>query len=88
MSEACKITRKRALASATRNNQRYDRKPQSIDLQPNDSVLVRNVSERGGPGKLRFWEKEIHIVLHRKDSQSPVYEVKRGSGQGLIQTLH
>ena len=89
MEEAYAIARKRSSASAERNKHHYDKKVKSVDLQPNDRVLVRNLSERGGPGKLRaFWEKEVHVVVRRKDPSSPVYEVKRETGEGPSRVLH
>ena len=41
---------------------------------------MRDMTERGGPGKLQpYWEQEIYIVTQeRKDK--PVYEVKPETG--------
>ena len=89
MKEAYAIAQKRSSASAERNKHLYDKKVRCVDLQPNDRVLVRNLSERGGPGKLRaFWEKEIYVVIRRIDPLSPVYEVKRETGKGPSRVLH
>lgn len=50
--------------------------------------MVRNLKERGGPGKLRsYWEDEIHVVVRRKDN-SPVYEVRPENGYQKLRTLH
>ena len=64
-------------------------KAKSIDLHPNDRLLVRNLSERGGPGKLRSYrEQDIYVVLRRRDALSPVYEIKRENGTGPVRVLH
>ena len=86
MEEAYALAQKRSSASAVRNKRYYDKKVRFVDLQPHDRVLVRNLSERGGPGKLRaFWEKEVYVVVRRKDPLSPVYEVKRETGKNARQ---
>ena len=50
MEEAYEIVKKRVERSASRNKERYDRATQPVQLNPGDRVLVRNLSERGGPG--------------------------------------
>ena len=89
MSEAYELARKRANEGSDRAKKRYDHHPRSSVLQPGDRVLVRNLSERGGPGKLRsHWEDRIHVVISRKGEDSPVYEVKPETGPGGTRILH
>ncbi len=67
----------------------YDRKIRGAILEAGDRVLVRNLSERGGPGKLRsHWEDGIHVVVKREMEDSPVYRLKPESGKGRERVLH
>ena len=57
-------------------------------LQPGDRVLVRNFSERGGPGKLRsHWEQEVHLIVEQKGDLH-VFEVTPEGRKGKSRILH
>ena len=50
---------------------------------------MKNVLERGGPGKLRsFWEDKIYIVDSRKGLDSSVYGVHPESDPNRKRVLH
>ena len=89
MTEAYELASTKSNEGGARAKQRYDHLVRGVVLQPGDRVLVRNLSERGGPGKLRpHWEDRIHVVVQRKGDDSPVYEVKPELGTGSTRTLH
>ena len=89
MRSAYDIVIKNSKSAAERNKKQYDKKIRSSTLEVGDRVLVRNLSERGGPGKLRaYWEDKIHIVVRRLSPDSPVYEVKPEKSDGRSRTLH
>ena len=81
MTETRELADKKSGEAGTRAKQRYDRFVRSSILLHGDRVLVRNLSEWGGPGKqCSHWEDQIHIVVSRKGEDSPVYEVKPEAG--------
>ena len=89
MKQAYDIAAKKSQLSGLRGKKQYDRRLNNPVLQPGDRVLVRNLSERGGPGKLRsYWEDAIHQVVTQKGEGSPVYEVKPESGGGRHRVIH
>ena len=89
MTEAYELAGKKSSEVGTRAKQRYDRFLRSSVLLPGDRVLVRYLSKRGGPGKLRsHWEDNFHIVVSHKGEDSPVYEVKPDVGTGGNRILH
>ena len=70
MKEAYQIAQQNAKKTAERGREYYNKRVSGGVLQPGDRVLVRNLTERGGPGKLRsHWE---HVVVDRMGVQSPV----------------
>lgn len=89
MSEAYQLASRTASKQAMRGKAHFDKKVHGGELYPGCRVLVRNLNEKGGPGKLRaFWEDKVYIVKERKYQDSPVYEIHPESGKGRIRTIH
>lgn len=72
-----------------RNKRNYDGKVRSSILCPGDRVLLRNLTPRGGTGKLcNHWEDSVHVVLREMGEGIPAYEVKPEQGRGRSGVLH
>ena len=89
MKESHDLASAHATKSALLGKQQYDKKVKhDTTLFEGDRVLVRNMTERGGPGKLRpYWEQEIYVVTQKRKDM-PVYEVKREPGIEKSRVLH
>lgn len=89
MQEAYAIANQNAKKAAERSKKHYDTKVRSSVLQPGERVLVKNLTPRGGPGKLRnYWEDTVHTVVRQMGSELPIYEVRPEKGKGRSRVLH
>lgn len=89
MQEAYAIAKENVHKAASRNKRNYDKKVRSSVLCPGDRVLVRNLTPRGGPGKLRnHWEDIIHVVVRQVNNDVPIYEIRPERGKGKLRVLH
>ena len=89
MKEAYDLATAHAKKSALLGKQQYDKKVKhDTALCEGDRVLVRNMTECAGPGKLRpYWEQEIYVLTQRRKDM-PVYKVKPETGIGRSRVLH
>lgn len=89
MEEVFKTATESAMRTSSQQKKQYDKKIRHTTLLPGDRVLVRNLSERGGTGKLRnFWEESVHVVEKQISVDSPVYRVRPENGKGPTRVLH
>ena len=88
MRDAFQIANQHIERAGAANKRRYDVKFKSaVSLVVGDRVLVRNLSERGGTGKLRsWWEHCIYRVTEASDSL-PVFTIQPVGG-GPSRTVH
>jgi len=90
MKEAYQLASKRSHNLQHQSKEQYDRRARSSVLEPGNRVLVRNLNEKGGPGKLRsHWEQDIYQIVKRAGEESPVYQVvSERNPNGRLRTLH
>lgn len=88
MKQAYKIAGSMARRPGEKARMYHDRKSTSAALIPGDRILVRNLTDRAGPDKLRsYWEEQIHVVVRRLND-SPVYEERSEQRGARIRRLH
>ena len=88
MKQAHQIASEKSTKSRLSAKKQYDKKVHHISLETGDRVLVRNLTPRQAPHKLRsYWEDQVYIVVSRKED-GPVYVVKPELGTGRERTLH
>ena len=87
LKDAYQVASRNTQAAAVSNKQRYDKKVKEVLIEVGDKVLVRNLTPRGGTGKLRsWWEQAIYEVMEKRENV-PVYKVRK-LGTNHVRTLH
>ncbi|KAK7888892.1 hypothetical protein WMY93_024452 [Mugilogobius chulae] len=82
MQEAYEIANEKSKKSSERGKRNHDSKVKSSVLEEGDRVLVRNMTPRGGTGKLRnHWEDSIYKVVRQVNKDLPIYEVVPEQGK-------
>ena len=88
MQEAFKLAKEHMQKSSQYSKQYYDKKVKGTEILVGDLVLVRNVRERGGTGKLNsYWEENIFEVV-KKDQNIPVYTLKNMNKSSDVRDIH
>ena len=88
MKEAVEIARTNIQKSAEYNKKNFDKKAKAVDLEIGDRVLMRNVRERGGTGKLRsYWEDTLFKVIKQRELL-PVYEIQNVMKSNDVRVVH
>lgn len=88
MSQAHRIASENSAKSRLSEKKQYDKKMHHISIETGDRVLVRNLTPRQAPHKLRsHWEDKVNVIVSRKED-GPVYVVKPEIGTGRERTLH
>ena len=90
LEEAYAIVQANCSRSHNAVDERRERKPMLKPLMVRDKVLVRNLREKGGPGKLRsFWEDSVYEVVERIGDEGVVYKVRKfGRLNSEVRTVH
>ena len=87
LQQAYQVANQNIEKAASANKRRYDQKIKHVAVEVGDKVLVRNVTPRGGTGKLRsWWEEKIYEVVEKRDNV-PVFKVKPIDGT-KVRTVH
>ncbi len=88
MQQAFDIANKNIGKAGEYNKKYYDKKIHGEDLGVGDQVLMRNMREQGGTGKLRsHWERGVFEVLEKKE-ELPVYVIQNVRNKKDTRTVH
>ena len=78
MQEAYKIAKEKAGLRKSADEKRWQNRLIASTLKPGDKVLIKNVRETGGPGKIRtFWEQSIYKVMGTKGPGDVIVTVRK-----------
>ena len=88
MSEAFKIVNEQTKKSGESNKMLYDKNVFGQTNETGDRVLLRNLSERGGTGKLRSWWEDNIYIVQNCDKNIPIFKIKSEGNLFKTKTVH
>ena len=91
MREAHSIAREKSSQRKEKDVKQRQQKENLKLIEIGERVLVRNVVDRGGPGKIRsYWEQQVYVVVDRKGGpKGLVYSIqKEGNRRSRIRIVH
>ena len=90
MKEAYKIASEKSEQRKASDRIRHNSNAITHRLEIGDRVLIRNMGEKGGPGKLRsYWEQEVYTIVDCKGDSGVVYSVRpENKEKERIRTVH
>ena len=88
MGEAFKVANEKITKAADYNKRNYDKSAHEVEIGIGDRVLMKNVRERGGTGKLRsHWEHSMFEVTEKKPNL-PVYTITNINKKKDVRVVH
>ena len=88
MREVFRLAKEKSEKVQSYNKGKYDGKVREVGIAEGDHVLVKNLREKGGTGKLRsYWEHQIFEVISQQ-GDLPVYQVRSVDKPRDVRVLH
>ena len=88
MKQAVDIAQKHIDVSKKYNIENYNKKVKYVETKIGDYVLLRNLSDKGGTGKLRsYWQDVVYEVVD-KDPNLPVFTIRSLDGKKAPKRVH
>ena len=88
MEEAFKLANANIDRADGYNKKQYDRKIHGVELKEKDKVLLRNMREKGGTGKLRSHFERGMFEIIKKRENLPVYVIRNLYNEKDIREVH
>ena len=88
MGEAVKLAQANISKAGEYNRKYYNKKAKAVQIDVGDHVLMKNVRESGGTGKLKsFWEEKIFKVVEKREN-IPVYKIQGLGDERDTRVIH
>ena len=84
MQEAFKMANEQIKKSSAYNKKYYDKKVKESEIIVGDRVLIRNVRDKGGNGKLKSYLEPNILKVIRRDENLPVYSFQNMNSKSVL----